>query len=133
MEDLESLGRHTDAVVALRGDVRERGDLEHAVAGGPARAITQGGNDTLRKGELDWLYPAELGTRHGYAWSPDSSRIAYLEFNLKGVASYAPPFESNEDDDSSAIDYPTPGTPNPLVKVYIAPLKEKSPIVPVFV
>ncbi len=102
-----------------------------AVAGGPARAITQGGNDTLRKGELDWLYPAELGTRHGYAWSPDSSRIAYLEFNLKGVASYAPPFESNEDDDSSAIDYPTPGTPNPLVKVYIAPLKEKSPIVPV--
>jgi SDR family mycofactocin-dependent oxidoreductase len=32
VEDLESLGRHTDAVVALRGDVRERGDLEHAVA-----------------------------------------------------------------------------------------------------
>jgi len=32
VEDLESLGRHTDAGVALRGDVRERGDLEHAVA-----------------------------------------------------------------------------------------------------
>ena len=49
------------------------------------------------KAELDWMYPAELGTKHGYAWSPDSSRIAYLEFNLTGVASYTPPFQLAED------------------------------------
>jgi len=96
------------------------------IASGAARAMTKGGTATLRKGELDWLYPAELGTKHGYAWSPDSSRIAYLEFDLKGVASYTPPFASNNDDSSQTIDYPTPGTHNPVVRVVVASLSEKN-------
>jgi dipeptidyl-peptidase-4 len=97
-----------------------------SVAGGAERAITQGGDETLRKGELDWLYPTELGTRHGFAWSPDSTHLAYLEFNLKSVASYTPPFQSGKDDQAPTIDYPTPGTPIPVVQVHIAGLKEKS-------
>ncbi len=96
-----------------------------STAGGPERALTEGGDETLRKGELDWLYPAELGTRHGYAWSPDSSRLAYFEFNLKGVASYTPPFQPKADGEAPTIDYPTPGTPIPAVHIRIASVKEK--------
>jgi dipeptidyl-peptidase 4 len=95
-------------------------------SGGAARAITREGSETLRKGEVDWLYPAELGTKHGYAWSPDSSRIAYLEFNLKGVASYTPPFQLAEDPPAPTIDYPTPGTKNPEVHAFIVAVSGKS-------
>jgi dipeptidyl-peptidase-4 len=58
------------------GFVRDHNLWVVNISGGHEHAITQGGTTTLRKAELDWLYPTELGTRHGYAWSPDSSRIA---------------------------------------------------------
>jgi dipeptidyl-peptidase-4 len=98
------------------------------LASSAAHAVTKGGTAMVRKGELDWLYPAELGTKHGYAWSPDSSRIAYLEFDLNGVASYTPPWASADDSRSSqTIDYPTPGTKNPVVRAFVAGLSEKTP------
>ncbi len=78
---------------------------------------------------MDWLYPAELGTKHGYAWSPDSSRIAYLEFNLSGVASYAPPFQLAEDPAAPTIDYPMPGTKIPQVRAFVINVNGKSPAV----
>ncbi len=95
-------------------------------AGGAPRPVTRDGTETLRKGELDWLYPAELGAKHGYAWSPDSTRIAYLEFNLEGVATYAPPFQSAEDPPAPTIDYPTPGNKIPRVRAYVASLGGKA-------
>jgi dipeptidyl-peptidase 4 len=87
--------------------------------GGAPRALTRDGTETLHKGELDWLYPAELGTKHGYAWSPDSSRIAYFEFNLGGVATYTPPFQSAEESPAPTIDYPTPGSRIPQVRAFV--------------
>ena len=96
------------------------------IGGGAAKAITRDGTETLRKGELDWLYPAELGTKHGYAWSPDSSRIAYLEFNLAGVASYTAPFQLAEDRAVPTIDYPTPGNRIPQVRAFVVNVNGKS-------
>ncbi len=115
----------------LAAFVRGRNLWTVNVAGGNERAVTTDGNDTLRKGELDWMYPEELGTRHGYAWSPDSSRIAYLEFDLKGVASYTPPFQLAEDKPVPTIDYPTPGSKNPRVKVLIQRVGDRSPAIAV--
>ncbi len=109
----------------LVGFVRDHNLWITPLAGGPPRPITKGGSETLRKGELDWLYPAELGTKHGYAWSPDSSRVAYFVFDLKSVARYTPPFVS-EDDSAQTIDYPTPGSKNPAVSVFVAGVNEKS-------
>lgn len=96
-----------------------------SMSGGHVRAVTQGGVWALRKGELDWMYPAELATRHGYSWSPDSSHIAYLVFDLKSVATYTPPF-ADEDDPGQTIDYPTPGKKNPFVRAYVASAQEKT-------
>src|SRR5258707_4189705 len=43
------------------------------------RAITQGGTEEIRRGELDWVYPEELECKNGYWWRPDCSRIADFE------------------------------------------------------
>jgi dipeptidyl-peptidase-4 len=97
------------------------------IGGGHERPITQGGTATLRKAELDWLYPNELGLKHGYAWSPDSSKIAYLTFDLKSVATYTPPFQSEDEEESSTtIDYPTAGKKNPSVRIFVTGIQEKS-------
>ena len=98
-------------------------------SGNTTRAITQGGTETLRKAELDWMYPAELGTKHGYSWSPDSSHIAYLEFDLTGVASYTAPFQLAEDRPVPTIDYPPPGTKIPPVRAFVVNVNAKSPAV----
>ena len=51
------------------------------VANGKEQAVTSGGTEEIRKGELDWVYPEELEIKTAYWWSPDSSAIAYLEMD----------------------------------------------------
>src|SRR5947208_1099248 len=46
------------------------------LADGKERAITQGGTEEIRKGELDWVYPEELEIKAVYWWSPDSAAIS---------------------------------------------------------
>lgn len=51
------------------------------LATGKETRLTEGGTDTLRNGGLDWVYPEELDLGTAYWWSPDSKRIAYLQFD----------------------------------------------------
>ena len=44
--------------------------------------LTSNGSDTLWNGELDWVYPEELALGTAFWWSPDSTRIAYLQFDV---------------------------------------------------
>lgn len=44
--------------------------------------LTTGGTATLLNAELDWVYPEELALETAYWWSPDSTRIAYLQFDV---------------------------------------------------
>jgi dipeptidyl-peptidase-4 len=50
--------------------------------------LTSDGSDTLRNGGLDWVYPEELELGTAYWWAPDSSAIAYLQFNVSGEPLY---------------------------------------------
>jgi dipeptidyl-peptidase 4 len=79
--------------------------------------LTDDGSATLLNGELDWVYPEELNLGTAYWWSPDSRRIAYLQFDiahefvypqvsLTGVRAFAEPER-----------YPQAGTPNADVRV----------------
>ena len=58
------------------------------LADGRETRLTSDGSDTLRNGGLDWVYPEELELGTAYWWAPDSSAIAYLQFNLSGEALY---------------------------------------------
>jgi dipeptidyl-peptidase 4 len=79
--------------------------------------LTDDGAATLLNGELDWVYPEELDLGTAYWWSPDSKRIAYMQFDtaheifypqvsLTGLRALAEPER-----------YPQAGTPNADVRV----------------
>jgi len=79
------------------------------LADGKERAITEGGTEEIRKGELDWVYPEELEIKTAYWWSPDSSAIAYLQM------------------DERKVSHPTAGGANPVVRVFVALLSGGKP------
>jgi dipeptidyl-peptidase-4 len=47
--------------------------------------LTHDGSDTTINGTSDWVYEEELFLRDGFRWSPDSKRIAYWQFDTRGV------------------------------------------------
>ena len=87
------------------------------VAGGQETRLTLNGSETLRNGDLDWVYPEELNLGTAYWWAPDSSAIAYLQFNVSGEPLY-PHVDLQK---SRAVleqqHYPQAGENNPDVRV----------------
>jgi dipeptidyl-peptidase-4 len=91
-------------------------------ADGKERALTTGGSENVRKGELDWVYPEELGILTGYWWAPDSSAIAYLEMDERKVPQF-PLVDFESFTGKVALQrYPVPGGANPGVRVLVAPV-----------
>ena len=92
-------------------------------AGGEERQLTRGGHERLLHGDLDWVYPEELGVRTGYHFSPDGTRIAFLEMDQSPVPTYP---ISEKISWQATVDlqrYPRPGDPNPRVRVGIVDIE----------
>jgi dipeptidyl-peptidase 4 len=79
--------------------------------------LTSTHEETLLNGEVDWVYLEELNVRSNYFWSPDSSRIAFLQMNEANVPEYPItdwiPLHATVDKQR----YPQPGDSNPAVRV----------------
>jgi dipeptidyl-peptidase-4 len=86
------------------------------IATGTSRRFTPPGTADLREGEPDWPYRNELGLRAAYLWSPDSSRIAYLETDDHATGKYN---LRSADGRENPIVYPLPGTPLPVVRLFL--------------
>jgi dipeptidyl-peptidase-4 len=102
--------------------VREHNLWLVGVADGHERAVTQGGTEEIRKGELDWVYPEELDIKTAYWWSPDSSAIAYLEMDERKVTQYPLVDFSSPNGEAEMERYPVAGGANPIVRVFMASL-----------
>ena len=83
-------------------------------------ALTRDGNPRLLNGRLDWVYQEELygrGNFGAYWWSPDSTRIAFLQLDEHPVPNFVVvdhiPYEQKVED----TPYPKTGDPNPVVKL----------------
>ena len=83
------------------------------ISDGKERALTQGGTEEIRKGELDWVYPEELEITTAYWWAPDSSAIAYLEMDERKVAQYPLVDFSSFTGEADMERYPPAGGANP--------------------
>jgi len=101
------------------------------VAGAREQQLTTDGSAEILNGKLDWLYQEEIygrGRFRGYWWSPDSTRVAFLQLNehpvpeytVSDVIPYRPALE--------VTDYPKAGDPNPTVKLGIAAISGGDPL-----
>jgi dipeptidyl-peptidase-4 len=88
------------------------------------RRLTAGGRvDELLNGDLDWVYPEELGTQHGFAWSSDGSQIAYMRMDERAVTAF--PIVDFLPYDNKIVyqRYPLAGEPNPHVSLHVVDVK----------
>jgi dipeptidyl aminopeptidase/acylaminoacyl peptidase len=83
------------------------------------RALTKGGGDRLRRGKATWVYYEELLGRkwQAYWWSPDSKKIAFLEFDDENVPRFTLVDDIPEGQHKEVVAYPKPGQPNPVVRL----------------
>ena len=99
--------------------IRENGLLVMRLreTGTPSTSVAPAPNPATLNGKVDWVYEEELDTRSNYDWSPDSSRLAFLQMNEAEVPVY--PIEDWLPTHAS-VDfqhYPQPGDLNPDVRV----------------
>ena len=97
----------------------------HVVDVGTRRevALTTDGSPELLNGKLDWLYQEEIygrGRFRGYWWSPDSTRVAFLQLDERRVPEYTVVDNIPYRPTVEVTDYPKAGDPNPFVKLGIA-------------
>ncbi len=86
--------------------------------------VTHGGvANAILNGELDWVYPEELGTPHGYAWSPNGKAIAYLRMDERGVTEFPIVDFLPYDNTVSYQRYPLAGENNPRVTLRVVDLR----------
>jgi len=83
--------------------------------------LTVDGNPQLLNGKLDWVYQEEIygrGKFRGYWWSPDSTRIAFLQLDEKPVPEFTLVDHIPYRQELEVTDYPKAGDPNPTVRLF---------------
>ncbi len=90
---------------------------------GQERRLTTDGSAKKLNGKLDWVYQEEIygrGTWKGYWWSPDSTRIAFLQLDETPVPEYTVVDDIPYRADLNVYPYPKAGDPNPRVALKVA-------------
>lgn len=91
---------------------------------GQERTLTHDGSATLYNGRCGWVYEEELGLAKAWAWSPDGSRIAFLQQDESAVPEVLLPRYSAPHADPRVTRYPKAGDPNPTVRPGIIDLAD---------
>ena len=101
------------------------------VAGQKEIALTTDGSAETLNGKLDWLYQEEIygrGNFRGYWWSPDSTRLAFLQLDERPVPEYTVVDDISYRPVVEVTDYPKAGDPNPKVRLAVVGATGGSPI-----
>ena len=92
---------------------------------GNETALTTDGTEDLRNAFPDWVYPEELGQYQAFWWSPDSKKIAFMQFDEKPVTKYPIVHDVQPIPRFELLGYPKPGGNNPIVRFFIADIASK--------
>ena len=87
---------------------------------GRERQLTVDGHAQRLNGKLDWVYQEEIygrGTHRAYWFSPDSSRLAFLQLDEAPVPEFTVVDHIPYRQGVETTDYPKAGDPNPTVKL----------------
>ena len=93
------------------------------IAGGKLTRLTRDGSEVTFNGKLDWVYPEELDLNTAYWWSPDSARIAYLQFDVSKEMIYPQVDLLKTPAVPEPERYPQAGTPNADVRLGVVDLE----------
>ena len=96
---------------------------------GNETALTTDGHQDLRNGFPDWVYPEELGQYEAFWWSPDSKKIAFMQFDESPVPKYPIVHDVSQLPRLELLSYPKAGQNNPIVRLFIVDIASKK-IVP---
>ena len=103
-------------------------DLFVTDLGAPAeRRLTTDGSAKLVNGTLDWVYSEELygrGNHRAFWWSPDSTQLAFLQFDEKAVPEFTLVDDIAYRPTVERWPYPKAGDPNPLVRLGVATVRD---------
>jgi dipeptidyl-peptidase-4 len=92
---------------------------------GNETALTADGAEDLRNAFPDWVYPEELGQYQAFWWSPDSKKIAFMQFDEKPVTKYPIIHDIQPIPQLEMLGYPKPGGNNPIIRLFIADIASK--------
>lgn len=88
----------------------------------PPKQVTFSGKENLVfNGHPDWVYEEEMfSSNQGLWWSPEGEHVAYIESNDTEVHTIEYSWYGDGQYPSTvSIPYPKPGTPNPVVKLFV--------------
>lgn len=95
---------------------------------GKETALTTDGHQDLRNGFPDWVYPEELSQYEAFWWSPDSQKIAYMQFDESPVTKYPIVHDVTPMPQLELQSYPKAGASNPIINLFIVDIKTQKTI-----
>ncbi|MBN2414688.1 DPP IV N-terminal domain-containing protein [bacterium] len=91
-------------------------------------ALTTDGHEDLRNGYPDWVYAEEFGHFNCYWWSPNSDKVAYMQFDESPVRKFPVLHDETYDFELEMQSYPRVGENNPIIRFFIVDVKTKKQI-----
>lgn len=80
---------------------------------------TDGQMNKIINGTTDWVYEEEFAITKGFAWSPDSKKIAYMRFDESDVREYTMQLWGGLYPDNYTYKYPKAGEANSRVEIRV--------------
>jgi dipeptidyl-peptidase 4 len=88
-------------------------------------ALTTDGHEDLRNGYPDWVYAEEFAQNYCFWWSPDSKRIAYMQFDESPVRKFPVLHDETFDFRLEMQSFPRVGENNPIIRFFIVDVATK--------
>uniref|UniRef100_A0A8D0AIZ0 Dipeptidyl-peptidase 4 n=1 Tax=Sander lucioperca TaxID=283035 RepID=A0A8D0AIZ0_SANLU len=109
--------------------------IKTSPASPPHQVTFTGKENLILNGIPDWVYEEEMfSSTQGLWWSPGGKYVAYAEFNDTEVHTIEYSWYGEYQYPSTvSIPYPKPGTPNPIVKLFVVDTDNTTTITEVFV
>ncbi len=86
---------------------------------GEERRLTVDAGPSKYNGRCGWVYEEELGLGDAWQWSPDGSKIAYIQQDESAVPEYLIPRYDHPHSEPELTRYPNAGDPNPTARLGI--------------
>jgi len=100
-------------------------DLE---SGEVTQVTTDGKNNAIINGAVDWVYEEEFSMARGFEWSPNGNYIAYYRFDESGVKEFSMEVYGTLSPEKEVWKYPKAGEDNSVVTVHTYSLRAKSSV-----